>query len=449
MKVSNILKHIILIVLLSLSLYPAEEVKTKKFKLKKLKVATIDLDNHFKINKPLRKETVRIINRYHYLKQKYTITVDRTKKRLFGTNELNMEEGLTVASNLNVRIAILIDSEKILITNEIETNKQTNTFSNNPKFYLKSDNYKNINNAISNSVLTNGNFTNDILTNNFLTNEIITNDTSLTNGLTSTNETKNLEDLIAESINENNENNENMNNMQEVRYEYEYNFNVVDIENNNILKEYKSISSNEASYAVQRISEYLETYFAKMVFDSFEEIENDIDLNFVIERISSDNRTNAINNRGDITEGDSINIKFNPNKDGYLYIFGLQNNGNMILMYPNDFNNFLNNDNVQKDEIEAGENYIIPPENSVFRIVASPLEAGSEDLEVVDSFYAIYTKRKQGWITAQYFSGDGFKSCSKNKTAEFVFKLKNKLKLKSEIQISKIYLNVVSKTKGR
>lgn len=446
MKVSNILKYIILIVLLSLSLYPVEEAKTKKFKMKKLKIATIDLDNHFKINKPLRKETVRIINRYHYLKQKYTITVDRAKRTLFGTNELNIEEGLTVASNLNVRVAILIDSEKILITNEIDTNIQTNTFSNNPKFYLNSENFKNIREAISNNVLTNGAFTNNILTNNILTNEITTNDTILTNDLTATNETKDLENLTSESIERDNDD---MQNMQEERYEFEYNFNVIDIESGNILKEYKSVYSNEASYTIQRISDYLEVYFAKMVFDSFEEKENDINLNFVIEKISSGNRTNVIHDKGEITEGDTINIKFNPNRDGYLYIFGLQNSGNMILMYPNDFNNYLNNDNVQKDEIEAGENYIIPPENSLFRIVASPLEAGNEDLEVVDSFYAIYTKRKQGWITDKYFNGDGFKSCGRNQVAEFVFKLKNKLKLKTDYQISKIYLNVVSKTKDR
>ena len=59
-KISNILKYIIFLFVLYLSLYPQE-----KFKEKKLKIATIDLDNHFKENKPLRKEIVRTINRYH------------------------------------------------------------------------------------------------------------------------------------------------------------------------------------------------------------------------------------------------------------------------------------------------------------------------------------------------------------------------------------------------
>ena len=160
MKISNILKYIILLILFSLSIYAKE--KSDINKLRNLKVATIDLDNHFKINKPLRRETVRTINRYHYLKQKRTITVDRAKKKLFGTNQLNIEDGLTVASNLNIRIAILIDSEKVLITNDnitnkVDTNNQVtnNTFSNNFKDYQKSNNYKIINNAISNNIFIN------------------------------------------------------------------------------------------------------------------------------------------------------------------------------------------------------------------------------------------------------------------------------------------------------
>ena len=423
MKISNILKYIILLSIFYLYLYPQE-----KFKEKKLKVATIDLDNHFKENKPLRKEIVRTINRYHYLKQKKTIAVDREKKYLFGTNRLNIREGLTVASNLNVRIAIIIDSEKVLITNNISTNEiassnktETNfRFSNNLKdaFNQIFENYKIVEDSISNNTLTN-----DILIDNIFTNDMI-NDTTLSNNLT----------------------NENKYNAEE-KFEIKYNFNVIDIERNDILKEYKSISENQAVGTIQTISDYLESYFAKLVFNSIEPRKNDIDMNFAIEKISSGNRTNSIYDKGEVTEGDFIKIKFSPNRDGYLYIFALQNNGNMILMHPNDFNNFVNNNNVQKDEIEANENYSIPPANSKFSIIVSPVNIEEEKLKIknIDSFYAIYTKRKQGWITAQYFSGDGFKACPRNKTADFVFKLKNKLKLKYEWQISKIYLSVFSR----
>lgn len=408
MKISNILKCIIFLVLFSLSLYAKE--KSEIDKLKKLNIATIDLDNHFKINKELRKETVRTINRFHYLKQKKTITVDRAKKRLSGTNELNIEEGLTVASNLNVRIAILIDSERVLITNENATNTR-NTLSNNPKEYRLSNNYKIVFDSISNNIFIRG--TNSNLTNNL---------TSVNSGYGNENEGE--------------------------RYEFRYNFNVVDIETDNLLKEYKSVSSNEAISTVQRISEYLEAYLSKMVFDSFEKRNNNIELNFEIEKVSSDNRTNSILSKGEVTEGDSINIKFSPNRDGYLYIFALQNNGNMILMHPNDFNNFVNTDNIQKDEIEAGENYIIPPENSKFRIVVSPMNIDeNSEIENIDSFYAVYLRRNQKWIVGQYFSGDGFKMASRNKVAEFTFKLKSRLKVKYEWQIEKIYLNVVSKLK--
>ena len=414
MKISNILKYIILLTLLSLSLYPAE--KSDINKLKKITVATIDLDNHFKINKPLRRETVRTINRYHYLRQKRTIVVDRAKKKLLGTNELNIEEGLTVASNLNVRIAILIDSERVLITNE-NTNVRRNALSNNPKEYRFSNNYKIVFDSISNNIFTNG--------------------TTATNS--------NLANNLNTETSENNDNE-----TEEERYEFRYNFNVVDIETDNILKEYKSISSNQAISTIQGISEYLEAYLSKMIFDSFEERNNNIELNFEIEKVSSDNRTNSITSKGEVTEGDSISFKFSPNRDGYLYIFALQNNGNMILMHPNDFNNFVNTGNIQKDEIEAGKNYIIPPEDSKFRIVVSPLPIDENSkIENIDSFYAVYTRRNEKWITGQYFSGDGFKMVSRNRTAEFVFKLKKALKLKYEWQIEKIYLNVVSKLKDK
>lgn len=409
MKISNILKCIIFLVLFSLSLYAKEKSEIDK---KKLNVATIDLDNHFKINKELRRETVRTINRFHYLKQKKTITVDRAKKRLSGTNELNIEEGLTVASNLNVRIAILIDSERVLITNENATNTR-NTLSNNPKEYRLSNNYKIVFDSVSNNIFIRG--TNSNLTNNL---------TSVNSGYGGENEGE--------------------------RYEFRYNFNVVDIKTDNILKEYKSVSSNEAISTVQRISEYLEAYLSKMVFDSFEKRNNNIELNFEIEKVSSDNRTNSILSKGEVTEGDSINIKFSPNRDGYLYIFALQNNGNMILMHPNDFNNFVNTDNIQKDEIEAGENYIIPPEDSKFRIVVSPMDIDkNSEIENIDSFYAVYLRRNQKWIVGQYFSGDGFKMASRNRVAEFTFKLKSRLKVKYEWQIEKIYLNVVSKLNGK
>ena len=421
-KISNILKYIILLFILYLSLYPQE-----KFKEKKLKIATIDLDNHFKENKPLRKEIVRTINRYHYLKQKMTISVDREKKYLFGTNQLNLKNGLTVASNLNVRIAIIIKSERILITNNTATNKIGD----------------------SNQAGTNFGFSNNLKDafNQIFENYKIVEDTILNNLFFTNNNNTNLSNNLRNEKRYNNNNNEN----EEEKFELKYNFNVIDIERNDILKEYKLVSSNQAMTTIQNISDYLEAYFAKLVFDSVEPKKNDININFTIEKISSGNRTNSIYYNGNVTEGDFINLKFNPNKNGYLYIFALQNNGNMILMYPNDFNNFVNTDNIQKDEIEAGENYTIPPENSVFRIAVSPVSLGDEnsDKENIDSFYAVYTKINQKWITGQYFSGNGFKMVSRNRNAEFVFKLKSKLKLKREWQIEKIYLNVVSKLKDR
>ena len=53
-----------------------------------------------------------------------------------------------------------------------------------------------------------------------------------------------------------------------------------------------------------------------------------------------------------------------------------------MLMHPNDFNNFINNNNVQKDEIEANKNYSIPPENSKFSIIVSPVNIEEEKLKI-------------------------------------------------------------------
>ena len=127
--------------------------------------------------------------------------------------------------------------------------------------------------------------------------------------------------------------------------------------------------------------------------------------------------------------------------DGYVYIFAFQNDGSVILMHPNDFNNFINNE--YQNKTEGKKNYIIPPENSIFRIRIRP-PFGE------DSFYAVYTKKEQKWITGLYFKGDGFKICDKIKIAEFTAKLKSTLKFmnNNNWQISKIYLKTISESEN-
>ncbi|ELV06789.1 hypothetical protein H263_02010, partial [Brachyspira hampsonii 30599] len=84
------LKYILIITIITLNLYSKET----------LLIATVDLDHSLRANEPMRKEFVRTINRFAYLKQKTSISVDREKKKLFSTNKLSLEDGLTVASNL-------------------------------------------------------------------------------------------------------------------------------------------------------------------------------------------------------------------------------------------------------------------------------------------------------------------------------------------------------------
>ncbi|WP_020005019.1 DUF4384 domain-containing protein [Brachyspira innocens] len=375
-------------------------------------IATIDLDHSLRENEPLRKELVRTINRFAYLKQKTSISVDRTKKKLFSTNELTLEQGLTVASNLNIKAAIIMDSEKVL--------KSTNNSVSNNNIVINSDNI------------------NTVLSNYNITNNMISNDIVITNGITLTNEIKDLGDLIEYGIGKKTEGTDKAadEKSDEELYDIKYNFKVIDIETMETLKEYELKTSSETISVIQEICTYLEFYFSNYIFKSFEPPINGVNLTLRIDRISLENKTNSIYNSGEIIEGESFSLNFRSNTEGYIYIFAFQNDGTVILMHPNDFNNYI--DNQYHNKIESRKNYIVPPENSIFKIVISP-PFGE------DSFYCLYTKKEQKWITGTYFSGDGFKICNKNKIAEFTAKLKSTLKWmnRDNWQISSIYLKSI------
>ena len=448
MKFNNIIKYIFIIAFISLNLYSRE----------RMPIASIDLDHCLRANEPFRKELVRTINRFAYLKQKTSISVDRKKRSLFGTNELTLEQGLIVASNMEVRAAIIIDSEKVLK----DTNSNTNTAGN---FTISSNqintilnNYGITNTMLSNdiiltndinTILSNYSITNDIntiLSNYGITNTAPINDIILTNGINTilsnnlvlTNEVKDLGDLIEYGIGEKTEGIDKASEEKkdEELYDIKYNFKVIDVITGETLKEYELKSSSESVTVVQEICTYLEFYFSNMIFRSFEQPINGVNLTLRIERLTLENKTNVIYNSGEIIEGESFTLNFRSNTEGYMYIFAFQNNGNVILMHPNDFNNYI--DNKYQNEIEARKNYIIPPENSIFKIVIGP-PFGE------DSFYCLYTRKEQPWITGTYFSGDGFKMCNKNKIAEFTMKLKSKLKFMNRDywQVSSIYLKSI------
>ncbi|MEI0549228.1 DUF4384 domain-containing protein [Brachyspira intermedia] len=395
----TVLKYIFIITIITLNLYPRETMP----------IATVDLDHSLRANEPMRKEFVKTINRFAYLKQKTSISVDREKKKLFSINELSLEEGLIVASNLKVQAVIIMDSEKVL--------KNTN------------------NTANKNNITINSNEINTILSNYNITNTMLSNDIVLTN------EIKDLGDLIEYGIGEKTEkiDKDGEEKSDEELYEMRYNFKVIDMATGNTLKEYKLKNQSESVTTINEICTYLEFHFSNLLFKAMESPINGIYLNFRLERITLENKTNVINNEGEIIEGESFTLNFRPNVEGYLYIFAFQNDGNLILMFPNDFNNFINNK--YENKIEARKNYIIPPENSKFNIKIGP-PFGE------DAFYCLYTKKEQKWITGEYFTGDGFKMCQKNKIGEFTDKLKYKLKFISsnDWQISKVYLKSISET---
>ena len=385
------LKVLIILLLNIFCLYSREQ----------LKISIVDLNYELKNNSPLRKDIVRTIRGFAYLKHPYTITVDRMKKRLFKTNELTFEQGLTVASNLKVNVAIIMDSElKLKNTNNISTNNlQTNNIAN---ILLSNENIQSYSNEISNTL--------DKLNNS---------------------EKKDLNEIIEEKLGEPSNTNSTATN----EYELFYNFTVVDITNGETLKEYKSIASNQANSQISTIGTYLEFYFAKSILDSLVNENSNINLNFEIERTTLSNENHIIKDKGEMIENETFTIKFNSTEDGYLYILALQNDGNIILMHPNDFNNYMENNNIQKNNIDSNIEYTIPPENSIFKMVVSAPFG-------IDSFYAIFMKNEAIWLEEQYFSGEGFKSGNKTRLAEMAIKLKSSLKLKlsNNWQISKIYI---------
>ena len=427
-------------------------ITSSLYSRERMPIATIDLDHSLRANEPLRKEIVRAINRFAYLKQKTSISVDRAKRKLYSTNELTLEQGLTVASNLNIKVAIIMESEKVL--------KNTNNAVSNNNIVIDSDNintvlsnYNITNNIINNDiVITNGiTLTNEIkdlgdlsdnintvLSNYNITNNIISNDMTITNGITLTNEIKDLGDLIEYGLGKKTEGTDKAadEKSDEELYDIKYNFKVIDIETMETLKEYEQKTSSETVSVIQEICTYLEFYFSNYIFRAFEPPINGVNLTLRIDRISLKNKTNSIYNSGEIIEGESFSLNFRSNAEGYIYIFAFQNDGTVMLMHPNDFNNYI--DNQYHNNIEARKNYIVPPENSIFKIVIRP-PFGE------DSFYCLYTKKEQKWITGTYFSGDGFKICNKNKIAEFTSKLKSTLKWMNtdNWQISSIYLKSI------
>ena len=387
-------------------------ITSSLYSRERMPIATIDLDHSLRVNEPLRKEIVRAINRFAYLKQKTSISVDRAKRKLYSTNELTLEQGLTVASNLNIKVAIIMESEKVL---------------------------KNTNNAVSNNnIVIDSDNINTVLSNYNITNNIISNDMTITNGITLTNEIKDLGDLIEYGLGKKTEGTDKAadEKSDEELYDIKYNFKVIDIETMETLKEYELKTSSETVSVIQEICTYLEFYFSNYIFRAFEPPINGVNLTLRIDRISLKNKTNSIYNSGEIIEGESFSLNFRSNAEGYIYIFAFQNDGTVMLMHPNDFNNYI--DNQYHNNIEARKNYIVPPENSIFKIVIRP-PFGE------DSFYCLYTKKEQKWITGTYFSGDGFKICNKNKIAEFTSKLKSTLKWMNtdNWQISSIYLKSI------
>lgn len=379
----------------------------------RLKVATIDLDNTLKKETSIRDSIITTINRSPYLKQVIARKVDGEKHKLFSTNNISIDEAITIARELKVDVAIIMYSEERLKTNSSATNNVTN------------------------GQITNNSITNDMEDVLFPDGGgMIIEDVGKDNA-GDTNITLEDIDIMENKLKTDNITNDNAKNSdteeekdaEEEKDEYDtfYIFKTIEVATENVLKEKEAKSKNEVSSVISEIASSLEIYFSKEIFKGIEKRTNDIDFKFWIDVISLEDETNSVTNVGNIIEGESISLNFSVNKRGYVNIFAFQSDDIVIMMFPNDFSS--------EDGINETQIYSVPPTSAMFKIVSrAPFG--------VDSFFAIYTEKKLDWISKSYFSGDGFRQGVKNTIAIFSRIMRNKLKnmKDSSWQIKKIYL---------
>lgn len=362
----------------------------------RLNIATIDLDYTLQKEVSIRNNIITSINRYPYLKQVIARTVDAQKYELFSTNNINIKEALEVASNLKVEVAIIIYSENRLKTNSVSTNisNVTNT---------------SITNSLEEVLFPDGS-------------GMLIEDVGITNYNSVTNIENNNLEVSNFSTNAQKE---------EDKYETVYLFKTVEVKSGDVLKENET-ASKDISSVISSIASMLEIYFSNNIFDSIESPSNDIILNFWIDRIDFDGVTNKIEEYGEISEGERFTLSFSVEDPGYVNIFAFQSDGSVIMLYPNDFSS--------NDMLKANEIYMVPHKNAMFEmIVRAPLG--------IDSFFAIYTKKKQNWISKSYFTGDGFRLGVNNTIAIFARLMRDKLKNmnKDMWQIKKVHLKSISR----
>jgi len=152
---------------------------------------------------------------------------------------------------------------------------------------------------------------------------------------------------------------------------------------------------NEIERLGKKLAAGIETFIAR---ENLKRLRNDspgINLEFWLETKGSAGAKISARDRGPLKIGKSVSFHFRSNRDGYLTIVDIQPNGDVVLLYPNDFS--------KTNEVKAGIEYSIPSKNDEFEITVTE-PAGQ------DTIVAYFTLRKVDWLDKNRLSGDGFRS---------------------------------------
>ena len=93
--------------------------------------------------------------------------------------------------------------------------------------------------------------------------------------------------------------------------------------------------------------------------------------------------------------GETVVFYFESDTDGYLSIIDLQPSGDIVLLYPNDYN--------PDNKIKAGVKYSIPSRDDTFDLTFTEPSG-------TDTLVAFIAKKKVDWLDKDKLSGDGFKT---------------------------------------
>ncbi len=154
---------------------------------------------------------------------------------------------------------------------------------------------------------------------------------------------------------------------------------------------------NEAGLLGKKLAAGIEVYLAR---ENLKKLRNDnpeIKNEFWLEKTAG-NRSLKItpsDENGEVKIGGTVSFHFKSDTDGYLTIVDIQPNGEVVVLYPNDFSG--------GNIIKAGNEYSIPSKDDEFQITVTE-PAGT------DTVVAFFTMKKADWLDVKKLSGEGFKT---------------------------------------